>query len=155
MIASASCLVMIRLWRLFEVGKRWPSVGRSWTSTNPFGRYHWCHNIHLLLRPLVFILTIAFVLLRLYLLLLPRPFINKESVERMVNQLVFVCHASTGMKTTHLIELGFWRRSTMAWGRARRGGRGLGSGAVRSFCTDAVVQWLAREARRSMRMYGV
>jgi hypothetical protein len=45
-----------------------------------------------LLRPLIFILTIAFVLLLslLHLLLLPRPFINKESVERMVNKLLFV-----------------------------------------------------------------
>jgi hypothetical protein len=88
-----------------------------------------------LLRPLVFILTIAFVLLLLllHLLLLPRPFINEESIERMVNQLVFVCQASTGMKTTLLTELGLWRRSAMAWRRARRGGRGLG---IR---TDAVV----------------
>jgi hypothetical protein len=126
---------MTRFWRWVEVGKRLPSVGRSWTSTSPFGRYHWWHNIHLLLRPLVFILTIAFVLLllQLHLLLLPRPFINEESVERMVNQLVFVCHASTGMKTTLLTELGLWRRSAMAWRRARRGARGLG---IR---TDAVV----------------
>jgi hypothetical protein len=51
----------------------------------------------------------------------------------MVNQLVFVCHASTGMKTTLLTELGLWRRSAMAWRRARRGARGLG---IR---TDAVV----------------
>jgi len=43
----------------------------------------------------------------------------------MVNQLVFVCHASTGMKTTLLTELGLWRRSAMAWRRARRGARGL------------------------------
>jgi hypothetical protein len=85
-----------------------------------------------LLWPLVFILTIAFVLLLLHLLLLPRPFIN-ESVERMVNQLVFVCHASTGMKTTLLTELGLWRPSAMAWRRARREARGLG---IR---TDAVV----------------
>jgi hypothetical protein len=62
-----------------------------------------------LLRPLVFILTIAFV----HLLLLPRPFTIEESVERMVNQLVFVCHASTGMKMTLLTELGLWRRSAM------------------------------------------
>ncbi|OBT61099.1 hypothetical protein VE03_09868 [Pseudogymnoascus sp. 23342-1-I1] len=40
--------------------------------------------------------------------------INEESVERMVNQLVFVCHALTGMKTTLLTELGLWRRSVMA-----------------------------------------
>lgn len=52
--------------------------------------------------------------------------INEESVERMVNQLVFVCHALTGMKTTLLTELGLWRRSVMAWRRARRGARGLG-----------------------------
>ena len=126
---------MTRFWRWVEVGKRLPSVGRSWTSTSPFGRYHWCHNIHLLLRPLVFILTIAFVLLLLllHLLLPPRPFINEESVERMVNQLVFVCHTSTGMKMTLLTELGLWRRSAMGYKRARRGARGLG---IR---TDAVV----------------
>ena len=129
---------MTRFWRWVEVGKRLPSVGRSWTSTSPFGRYHWCHNIHLLVRPLVFILTIAFALLLLPLLLLlfPRPPINKESVERMVNQLVFV---STGMKTTLLTELVLWRCSAMAWRRARRGGRGLGSGIARSFCADDVV----------------
>jgi hypothetical protein len=59
--------------------------------------------------------------------------INEESVERMVNQLVFVCHALTGMKTTLLTELGLWRRSVMAWRRARRGARGL------IICTDVVV----------------
>jgi hypothetical protein len=83
-----------------------------------------------LLRPLVFILTIAFVLLLLYLLLLPRPFINEESVERIVNQLVFVYYASTGIKTTLLTELGLWRRSAVAWRRAQRGDHGLGSGVA-------------------------
>jgi hypothetical protein len=87
-IASASCLVMTRLQRWFEIGKRLPSVGRSWTSTSPLGRDRRCHAIHLLL--------------------LLRPFINEESVECMVNQLVFVCHVSTGMKMTLLTELGLW-----------------------------------------------
>lgn len=96
---------MTRFWRWVEVGKRLPSVGRSWTSTSPFGRYHRCYNIHFLLWPLVFILTMAFVLLLLHILLLPRHFINEENVERLVNQLMFVCHASNGMKTTFLTEL--------------------------------------------------
>jgi hypothetical protein len=43
---------------------------------------------------------------------------------------------------------GHWRRSAMASRRARRGGRGLGSGAARSFCADDVVQWLARGAKK-------
>jgi hypothetical protein len=103
------------------------------------------------------ILIIVFVLLLLYLLLLPRPFINEKSVERTVNQLVFVCHASTGIKTTLFTELGLWRRSSMAWRRASgasgTGCRGLGSGAARMevHTTDPVVQWLARGARRGMR----
>jgi len=108
-IASASCLVMTRFWRWVEVGKRLPSVGRSWTSTSPLGRDRRCHAIHALLRSLVLIPTITFALvLVLHLLLLPRPLIKEESVERRVNQAVFVCYASTGMKTTLLIELGLW-----------------------------------------------
>jgi hypothetical protein len=114
MIALASCLVIIRL----EVRKRLPSVSWFWTSTNPSGRFCRCYNIHLLLWSLVFILTIAFVLLLflllLHLLLLPRPFINKENVERIVNQLVFVCYASAGIKTTLLTELGLRPRSIIA-----------------------------------------
>jgi len=66
------------------------------------------------LQPFVFIFIIAFIqlLLLLHLLLFPRPFIN-ESVKRIVNQLVFVCHVLIGMKITLLIELGFWRRFAM------------------------------------------
>jgi hypothetical protein len=82
-----------------KVGKRLLSIGRSWTSTSPLGHYHCCHNIHLLLR------SIILINLLLHFLLLPRPLINKESVERMVNQLVFVYYASTS-KTTLLTELG-------------------------------------------------
>jgi hypothetical protein len=52
--------------------------------TNPFGRDRRCHAIHLLLRSLVLIPTITFALLLLH-LLLPRPLINGESVERRVN----------------------------------------------------------------------
>ena len=115
-IASASCLVMIRIWRWVEIGKRLPSVGRSWTSTSPLGRYCRCYNIHLLLRSLVFTLTMALVLLLLHLLLLPLTLINEENVERRVNLFVFVCHASTGMKTTLVTELGLWRRSAMRGG---------------------------------------
>jgi hypothetical protein len=106
-IASASCLVITRLWRWFDVGKRLPSVSRSWTSTNPLGYFCRCHNIHFLLRSLVLILTITFALLLLYLLPPPRTPINGESGERRVNQPVFVCYASTGIKTTLLIELVF------------------------------------------------
>jgi hypothetical protein len=89
---------MTRRW--IKVGKRLPFVSRSWTSTSPLGRYHCCHNIHLLLRPVILINLL------LHFLLLPRSLINEESVERMVNQLVFVYYASTGMKTTLLTELG-------------------------------------------------
>ncbi|KAH8797035.1 hypothetical protein F5882DRAFT_22823 [Hyaloscypha sp. PMI_1271] len=107
------------------------------------------------LRGCIFI--IVFVLLLLYLLLLPRSFINEESVESMVNQLVFVCHALTGIKTTLFTELGLWRRSSIAWRRASgasgTGCRGPGSGAawIEVHTTDPVVQWLARGARRGMR----
>ncbi len=93
------------------MGKRLPSAGRFWTPTSPLDRDRRCHAIHLLLRSLVLIFTMAFVLFPLLLL---RPFINDESIELMVNQLGFVCDASTGIKTTRLIELGLWRRSTMA-----------------------------------------
>jgi hypothetical protein len=107
-IASASYLVT-RLWRWVEVGKQLPSVGRSWTSTNPLGRDRRYHAIHALLRSLVLIPTITFALLLvLHLLLLPRLLIKRESVQHRVNQAMFVCYTSTGIKTTLLIELGFW-----------------------------------------------
>jgi hypothetical protein len=91
---------MTRLWRWIKVRKRLPSVSRSWTSTSLLGYYYCCHNIYLLLRPVILINLL------LHFLLLPHPLINEESVERMVNQIVFVCYASTGMKTTFLTELG-------------------------------------------------
>jgi len=56
---------------------------------------------------LVFIPTIAFVLLLLHLLLLHRPFIN-EIVERTANQIVLVCHTPPGTKMGLLTELGLW-----------------------------------------------
>jgi hypothetical protein len=53
--------------------------------TNPFGRYHRCHIIHLLLQSLILILITVFALL-----LLPLPFINGEIVECRADQPVFV-----------------------------------------------------------------
>ena len=47
----------------------------------------------------------SFFLFLLYLLLFYRLFINKKSVEDIVNQLIFVYHASTNIKTTFLIKL--------------------------------------------------
>jgi len=72
-------------------------------TTNPFGRYHRCYIIYLLLQSLFLILIIVFVLL-----VLPLPFINGENVECRANQPVVVCYASTGMKTTLLTELILW-----------------------------------------------
>jgi hypothetical protein len=60
------------------------------------------------MRSLVFILTMAFVLLLLQFFLLPLTLINGKRVECRVSQPVFVCYASTGMKTTLLTELGLW-----------------------------------------------
>lgn len=93
---------MVRGWEAVAAG--WPVLDFHY----PFRPLLQCYNIHLLLSPLVFILTIAYVLLLLppHLSLLSRPFINEESVERMANELAFVCHASTGIETTLLTELG-------------------------------------------------
>lgn len=98
---------MTRFWRWVEIGKRLLSVGRSWTSTSPLGRYYWCSNVYRLLWPLISVLTIVFVLLlpMLHLLLLPHPFIIEKSFEHMVKQLVFFCNALTRMKMTLLTEL--------------------------------------------------
>jgi hypothetical protein len=55
-------------------------------------------------------LIIVFVLLLLHPLLLlpPLPLINGIGIACRANQPVFVCYASTGMKTTLLTELGLW-----------------------------------------------
>ena len=103
-----SCLAMARPWGWVKVRKRLPSISRSWTSTSPLGRDRRCHAIQLLLRSLVLILTIAFALLLLHLLLLPRSLIKEESVECRDNQSVFVCYASTSMKITSSTELVLW-----------------------------------------------
>jgi hypothetical protein len=50
------------------------------------------------------ILIIVFVLL----LLPPLPLINRIGIACRANQPVFVCYASTGIKTTLLTELVLW-----------------------------------------------
>ena len=53
------------------------------------------------------ILIIVFILLLLP-LLPPLPLINRIGIVCRANQFVFVCYASTGIKTTLLTELVLW-----------------------------------------------
>ena len=107
-IIIAFCLVITRLQQQIKVKKRLPSIGRSQTSTSPLGRYYYYYNIYLLLY------SIILINLLLYFLLLPCPLINKESVKRIINQLVFIYYASTNIKTTLLIKLSLQRRFIIA-----------------------------------------
>ena len=68
---------------------------------SPFGRYHACHIIHLLLRlTVIHIVVFVLLLLRLYL-------IKGICIDCRANQpvFVFVCCASTSMKAILLTEL--------------------------------------------------
>ncbi len=146
---------IVRRRRLLPLRETWFRLVGLVGIANSFSHRRVYHIIHLLLLLLLPVISIIIlVLLLLHLLLLPLPLIYETNIECRVNQLVFVCYASTSMRMIPLTELVLWRRSRTASRRALRtsemGYRGLGAGAARinALCAGTVVQWFAREAPR-------